>query len=215
VGRKNGSGVEGHASKRGCEVLRVHADRPSPNGEPTVNRAETEPPRKLPGAGIKPGLPFFLPTGHPAGTYPVIPHTHRLASEVGGHRGEHDRRTLMTHTKGPWSVTERPSGSENHKGWNLWGAREDDGHGGHSTWVGEISPVINNERGDYSEEGIANARLIVAAPELLELFRAIAKMQGERDEDGVIAPAEPYSWETVARCALDYARAAIAKAEGK
>ena len=38
-------------------------------------------------------------------------------------------------------------------------------------WIADVSPVIDNERGDASEEGKANARLIAAAPDLLEALK--------------------------------------------
>ena len=56
-------------------------------------------------------------------------------------------------------------------------------------------------------------RLIAAAPDLLAACKEIAALSVGWDEDGSTGPKPPLSWETVARMAMDYARAAIAKAE--
>jgi hypothetical protein len=48
---------------------------------------------------------------------------------------------------------------------------------------------------------------------LLERHRKIVALSAGWDEDGSLGPRRPYSWETVARLAMDYARAAIAAAE--
>jgi hypothetical protein len=64
-------------------------------------------------------------------------------------------------------------------------------------------------------EAEANARLIAAAPDMLKAHEWIAALASGWDEDGALGPKEPLSWESVARMAMDYARAAIAKAEGR
>jgi hypothetical protein len=75
---------------------------------------------------------------------------------------------VVKHTRGPWDFSEKLSGSENHKGFHLFAPKERDGKG---LWIGEISPV-SEENGDASKEGWANARLIAAAPDLLEALEA-------------------------------------------
>lgn len=50
---------------------------------------------------------------------------------------------------------------------------------------------------------------------MLEARRNIIALASGWDEHGAIGPREPLSWETVARMALDYARAAIDAAEQK
>jgi hypothetical protein len=60
-----------------------------------------------------------------------------------------------------------------------------------------------------------HARLIAAAPDLLAAHHWIAALASGWDEDGALGPKYPLSWESVARMAMDYARAAVAKAEGR
>jgi hypothetical protein len=96
----------------------------------------------------------------------------------------------MTHTPGPWT-TEQPSGLTNPE----------------PNWLPIYAPkwwhlakVVVELDGERSEEGEANARLIAAAPELLEACKAIAD---HYDEDEILSGD------------LNKLRAAIAKAEGK
>lgn len=65
------------------------------------------------------------------------------------------------------------------------------------------------------QDGIVNARLIAAAPTMLDFFQQLKRMEGERDEHGTVSLREPFSWESVGRIALDFANAAIARAEGR
>jgi hypothetical protein len=104
----------------------------------------------------------------------------------------------MSHTPGPWEFTPMLSGSENHKGFNLWGR-----NGGlRGIWLGELSPV-GTEDGDASEEGIANARLIAAAPDLLA---ACEMAKGWMEESGELTSKDHY---------YDFICAAIKKARGQ
>jgi len=58
----------------------------------------------------------------------------------------------------------------------------------------------------------ADALLIAASPDLLAALRKIEALSKGWDSEGSTGPVEPLSWETVARMAMDYAQAAIAKA---
>jgi len=49
--------------------------------------------------------------------------------------------------------------------------------------------------------------------ELLKWHQATANLSAGWDEHGSLGPKEPYSWESIARMAMDYARAAIFKAK--
>lgn len=73
------------------------------------------------------------------------------------------------HTPGPWRFNAILTASENDRGWNI--VRDHAGVGG---FVGTVSPRIKGNRGDASEEGISNARLIAAAPMLLERLKDAA-----------------------------------------
>jgi hypothetical protein len=101
------------------------------------------------------------------------------------------------HTPGPWRVNAILTASENDRGWNI--ARDHAGIGG---FVGTVSPRIKGNRGNASAEGLANARLIAAAPELLE---ALIVLRGACAAAGWLTdPAYVQH--------MDGARAAIAKA---
>lgn len=64
------------------------------------------------------------------------------------------------------------------------------------------------------DESLANARLISAAPDLLEAHKQTLALVTGFDVQGALEPIKPFSWETIARLAIDYSVAAIAKAEG-
>lgn len=66
-------------------------------------------------------------------------------------------RTASSFTKGPVMAQHLLSGSENAKGFRIWGA---EGPSGQRTWIADVSPVIKNDRGDASDEGWDNAILI-------------------------------------------------------
>jgi hypothetical protein len=56
------------------------------------------------------------------------------------------------------------------------------------------------------------------AEERRELVMALCDIEALAsgwDEDGALGPRAPLSWESVARMAMDFARAAFAKAEGR
>ena len=72
------------------------------------------------------------------------------------------------HTPGPWRFNTILTASENHRGWNI--VCDHKFNGG---FVGTVSPKIKEERGNASAEGLANARLIAAAPELLEALQGL------------------------------------------
>jgi hypothetical protein len=100
------------------------------------------------------------------------------------------------HTPGPWHFHAKLSGSENHRGYRVYGPGADG-------WIlAEVIPVDED-----GIEGGANARLIASAPELLEaledmvdlITEGLVRMQGAR-----IYPAGEER--------IEAARAAIAKA---
>lgn len=75
------------------------------------------------------------------------------------------KQQVATHTRGPWEYHARLSASENHKGYNVWLTQPD----GHGLFVAEVSPIdADGVTGEH------NARLIAAAPELLEALDALA-----------------------------------------
>lgn len=106
------------------------------------------------------------------------------------------------HTQGPWKFFPALTASENHKGFRVVGGR--------AAWL--LADVVPLDAA--GKEGEANARLIAAAPELLEALRNAVALA---DRNRANAEAEGA---TVARTAemqavYDACVAAIAKAEGK
>jgi hypothetical protein len=89
---------------------------------------------------------------------------------------------MSAHTPGPWNFYPLLSGSENHKGYRI-----QDRNG----WIADCSP-----RDEDGKEGGANARLICAAPDLLEALQSMISVTPGTNEP---------------RC-VERARAAIAKA---
>lgn len=79
---------------------------------------------------------------------------------------------MSQHTRGPWKCVRLLSGSENDKGFRISARDDRDGW----VWIADVSPVIEDERGDASEQGKANARLITAAPKMLA---ALLKVEWE------------------------------------
>lgn len=114
---------------------------------------------------------------------------------------------MSKHTPGEWLFRPILSNSENDKGFRVFSHDDGIDHESGYVWIADVSPVIDNERGDASEEGKANTRLIAAAPELLEAAKLVMEHSGllfHPGEDG---------------CRMCDARfriqAAIAKAEGR
>jgi len=96
---------------------------------------------------------------------------------------------MSKHTKGPWAISKNLSWSENDRGWTVF--KRGEGH------IATVSPRIADDSGNASEEGLANARLIAAAPELLEALQFVMVAHGEQLD-----------------LAFQQAQAAIAKATG-
>ena len=96
----------------------------------------------------------------------------------------------MKNRKAPWRIDEMSSPSENHRGYRI---RNSQGYS-----IADVMPIDTD-----GIEGAANARLISAAPELLEALKLCA---------GVVA-GETLHKEALIQ-ALMKSRAAIAKAEG-
>ena len=65
------------------------------------------------------------------------------------------------------------SPSENDRGFRVFSSDDGVDHESGYVWIADVSPVIKGDRGDASEEGKANARLIAAAPDLLEALAAL------------------------------------------
>jgi hypothetical protein len=94
------------------------------------------------------------------------------------------------HTPGPWDYSAKLSASENHRGFRIWE------HG--DSWVlADVMPMDED-----GKQGEANARLIAAAPELLEALKTCLLIV-----EHLAAESAPT---TIAE-----ARAAIAKATGQ
>lgn len=90
----------------------------------------------------------------------------------------------LKHTPGPWFAHGRYIGTENHK-----------------SFIGECRDMNGNWSNDAPAS--SNARLIAAAPELLEALRGLYLDLVANDQDGLIEHVET----------MRKARAAIAKAE--
>jgi hypothetical protein len=100
---------------------------------------------------------------------------------------------MSKHTPGPWGYfCHHPEGS-----WHI---------GASPTTYAKGDPTIAN-LGQIGDQG-ANARLIAAAPELLEALEAMLSHTADLDPMQGYRPEEDFS-------AVKQARAAIAKAEGK
>jgi hypothetical protein len=102
---------------------------------------------------------------------------------------------MSKHTPGPWDSIARLSGSENHKGYRVVSASR-------RHLVADVIPV--DEDGN---EGGANARLIAAAPELLNALCSLLR-HVERAREQVLFSVGDDGPEA-------FARAAIAKAKGE
>jgi hypothetical protein len=97
---------------------------------------------------------------------------------------------MSAHTPGPWSV------EKERDFWNVTSVQ------------GDIVGIEGLYRCDGSDE--ANARLIAAAPELLEALRYMLRRYVELVESG-----DAGDWNPETETEVIEARAAIAKAEGK
>ena len=92
---------------------------------------------------------------------------------------------MSKHTPGPWKYGSKLTFSENHRGFSVWQI--------HHGWaLASVQPADAD-----GNEGEANARLIAAAPDLLEALKRVALILGSQ------------------HAALEVIDAAIAKAEGK
>ena len=103
----------------------------------------------------------------------------------------------MAHTPGPWELDELSL-----RGNSYTAISGED-------WI-ELATVVTRMKSsdEYSPEGLANARLIAAAPELLEALQYLMSQTIEMDEKYGVALSEGEH-----EAAL-LARAAIAKAKG-
>ncbi len=105
----------------------------------------------------------------------------------------------MTHTPGPWDQHIRLDTDDRSDPRGCYLAI------GSDAW-GEFAKVVvrMSHKDEDSQMGLANARLISAAPDLLEVLEALVSTLSANDEDGLTEFAEP----------MVAARAAIAKARG-
>ena len=109
----------------------------------------------------------------------------------------------MKHTPGPWNVATNPGGPENQPAFPSVRDNTGNPHG---------QDIVCMPLGN-SETVKANARLIAAAPEMLEaLQEAIPALVDMRDE---AKNAGAWVSEGIAEDALSAARAAVAKATGE
>jgi hypothetical protein len=108
-------------------------------------------------------------------------------------------------TPGPWDYVAKLSGSENHRGYLI--RAETDAHRSTFWALAEVQP--GDEDGKL---GAANARLIAAAPALLEALQALLPLVVDLDDEGPCGE----GWQSDALdSAIVRSRAAIAAAEGR
>lgn len=91
---------------------------------------------------------------------------------------------------------------------------------GSESFRDQLSRVVlmshGNPTWDLSDNDTAALVAILAnRAALIEALKFIISFEGERDDNGTVSLKSPYSWESVARVALDIAHGAIAKAEGR
>ena len=123
-------------------------------------------------------------------------------------------KTQTQHTPGPWTVGDQypaPYGSEECFQIELRGTTWPDG----STPL--LAVVVNENVSDSTTQ--ANARLIAAAPDLLEALKAILGGSEYRESQSEIRQLDGESYEDAERRAkidsVKQARAAITRAEGR
>ena len=105
---------------------------------------------------------------------------------------------MSEHTVGPWKMRVSLQPSENHRGWDIYSP---------GSWIGSVSPCCDLA-GDATPEGIANARLIAAAPDLLA---ALERAVGVLREGPIYAKAVVYGVDYL----LQEADATLAKVRGE
>ncbi len=109
------------------------------------------------------------------------------------------------HTPGPWTFFAILSGSENHKGFRVNDEQD--------CWIADVSP-----RDADGDVGNANARLIAAAPELLDCLKAALPLIDDafQDAQGCATTSDAMAGVCESfRLQAEAARDAIAKVEGK
>lgn len=119
---------------------------------------------------------------------------------------------MSEHTPEPWESVKALSGSENDRGFNIYGGAQ---------FIGRVSPMIKDKRGNASEEGIANADRIVACvnacaginpeavPDVLEALKGMCDAYKE------LCLMSGYNFHQSGGSRYTAARAALAKAEAK
>jgi hypothetical protein len=112
-------------------------------------------------------------------------------------------KTQTEHTPSPWNVEECH---------NIDGSKflTINGQGPHGAWLADIQAgLINGHPADVTEKHLANARLMAAAPELLEALRNLLATAEFVDAGNKRDGAERYGF---AKSLFEQSRAAIAKA---
>lgn len=104
---------------------------------------------------------------------------------------------MSKHTPAPWIVTATNAAD----GANIFAGKVRIGHTVYVPEKGSMEPIIS------TDEAHANARLIAAAPELLQALIVMVEQAGCYMDDGEASEEEMR--------AMDAARAAIAKAKGE
>ena len=107
--------------------------------------------------------------------------------------------TKTQHTSGPWKIGARRTTKTVY--WNVYGKHESQ-LGVHLNW--KVAQCGQNE------EGKANARLIAAAPGLLEACRALVDYADNVNQDGEPSEEEVQAFEDVYNKCIQ----AVSKAEG-
>jgi hypothetical protein len=114
--------------------------------------------------------------------------------------------TLATHTPGPWSVSIEPDKYDTGRDEIRVLAEEDRNHPQGPLTVSRINQHL-------AGESVANARLIAAAPDLLEALRGLID---QLEAAGIHIPGEDSGqWHGAEGISFSRAIEAIAKAEGR
>ena len=77
------------------------------------------------------------------------------------------------HTPGPWTVQERITEPDNHGKYSIYDAEYE--------YIGTCDAYLNGHHD--TDKNLANARLIAAAPELLEALESIAEHGHEEERE--------------------------------
>jgi hypothetical protein len=110
-----------------------------------------------------------------------------------------------SHTEGPWKVVADDDCPDDQASLVVQQSRD------HGAIIARLDRRNDGHIG-YIRRNWDDAHLIAAAPYMLRMHEEIAALASGYDEEGALGPRDPLTWETIARMALDYARAAIKQA---